>query len=96
MPIGFTSEQFSEGEMAQTNCVLRKGDKPFTISWLFNDSPLFTNEDVQVLRVGRSSILTIDPVRGYNQGNYTCVASNPAGTVAVSSQLIVNGACIVI
>ena len=77
--------------MAQSNCVLQKGDKPLTISWMFNGTPIYTNEDIQVLKVGRSSILTIDPVRGHNQGNYSCVASNPAGTMTMSSFLVVNG-----
>ena len=77
--------------MAQSNCVIKKGDKPLMITWLFNGNPLTDSESIQILKVGRSSILTIDPVFGYNQGNYTCVVSNPAGQMSVHTSLIVNG-----
>ena len=91
MPINFGSQEFLDGDMAQSNCVLQKGDKPLAISWLFNEQPLLNTDEIQILRVGRSSILTIDPVSGHHQGNYTCVASNPAGRMATSTKLIVNG-----
>ena len=76
--------------MAQSNCVLRKGDQLVVVSWLFNGTPLSASGDVKVMKVGRSSILTIDPVRGRNQGNYSCVATNSAGRMAVHTELFVN------
>ena len=91
MPLNFGSEQFLEGDMVQSNCVLRKGDKPLHISWFFNGEPLVNSDDVQIMEVGRSSILTIDQVRGHHQGNYSCVATNPGGKMAVHSKLVVNG-----
>ena len=91
MDISFESNDFLEGDLAQTNCVLRKGDSPLVISWIFNGQPLVNSEGVQILKVGRTSILTIDPVRGENQGNYTCTASNPAGQMSVHTSLIVHG-----
>lgn len=90
--LSFNAEEFLEGDFAQSNCVLRKGDKPIVISWLFNGLPLTNSEDVEIVKMGsRSSILTIEPVTGQNQGNYTCVASNPAGSMAVHTVLKVNG-----
>ena len=51
-----------------------------------------SSDDIQIAKMGsRSSILTIDPVRGHNQGNYSCVAVNPAGQKAVHTVLKVNG-----
>ena len=61
------------------------------LSWLFNGHSLVDSESLQILKVGRSSILSIDPVQGHHQGNYSCVASNPAGSEAVHASLIVNG-----
>ncbi|KAF2359263.1 Immunoglobulin I-set, partial [Trinorchestia longiramus] len=90
-PMSFNSEQFLEGDMAQANCILQKGDQPLLISWLFNGKPLGESDHVKILKVGRSSILTIDPVKGLNQGNYTCIASNPAGQMSVHAHLFVNG-----
>ena len=34
--MSFSAERFLEGDSAQANCMLRKGDKPIHISWLFN------------------------------------------------------------
>ena len=91
LPISFDSTLFLEGDLAQSNCVLKKGDKPLHIHWHFNGHRLRNSESVQILRMGRSSILTIDPVRGMNQGKYSCVASNSAGRMAVHTNLVVNG-----
>lgn len=92
MPIDFESDIFLEGDFAQFNCVLRKGDKPVILSWLFNGRPLGHSDDVQITKMGsRSSILTIDSIRGRNQGNYSCVASNLAGEMAVHASLSVEG-----
>ncbi|KAA0202266.1 hypothetical protein HAZT_HAZT008156 [Hyalella azteca] len=92
-PIGFNLPQYLEDDMAQTNCVVQKGDQPLILSWLYNGQRLTPSDHTKVLEVGRSSILTIDPVKGHHQGNYTCVASNPAGEMAVHAQLFVNGTC---
>ncbi|XP_047735802.1 hemicentin-1-like [Hyalella azteca] len=89
-PIGFNLPQYLEDDMAQTNCVVQKGDQPLILSWLYNGQRLTPSDHTKVLEVGRSSILTIDPVKGHHQGNYTCVASNPAGEMAVHAQLFVN------
>ncbi|XP_047735804.1 Down syndrome cell adhesion molecule-like [Hyalella azteca] len=88
LPIHLESDRFLEGDFAQLNCVLRSGDRPVTTTWLFNGRPLVPSDDVHVTKMGqRSSILTIDPVRGHNQGNYTCVATNQAGEAAVHTRL---------
>ena len=94
-PLIFNAEEFLEGDFAQANCVLRKGHKPIVITWLFNGVPLKNSEQIQITKMGsRSSILMIDPVQGHNQGNYSCVASNAAGTMEVHTVLRVNGTCI--
>ena len=91
-PIAFNADKFLEGDFAQSSCVLRKGDKPVMISWLFNGTRLIESESISISKMGsRSSVLIIDPVRGHHKGNYTCVASNPAGRMAVHTTLKVNG-----
>ena len=90
--LSFNAEEFLEGDFAQSNCVLRKGDKPIVISWLFNGLPLAQSDVIQIAKMGsRTSILTIDPLGGVHQGNYSCVASNPAGKMTVYTELRVNG-----
>ena len=71
--------------------MIRKGDKPITVTWYLDGHPVLDSENVQILKVGRSSILTIDPVGGHDQGNYTCKASNPAGQASSVTSLIVHG-----
>ena len=98
LPINFGSDVFMEGDLVQSNCVLQKGDKPAVMSWLFNNQLITnTNDDINIANLGsRTSILTIDSVKGYNQGNFSCVASNLAGTYAVHSTLIVQGLFLII
>lgn len=78
--------------MAQANCVVRKGDPPLTFTWLFKGVALTNVADTQIVGVGaRTSILTLDPVRGHHQGTYVCIAQNSAGKSEVQADLIVNG-----
>jgi hypothetical protein len=39
----------------------------------------------------RTSILTIESVRAHHTGNYTCTATNFAGSSSFTASLIVNG-----
>lgn len=91
IPIDFGESVFYEGDFAQANCVLQKGDQPIKFSWIFNGVTLESSSEIQIDYIGRSSILTLDPVRGVHQGTYTCVASNPAGEEQMSANLTVNG-----
>lgn len=75
----------------QANCVLQKGDRPVNFTWVFNDIILQSGDGIRLDNFGKSSILTLDPVRGVHKGNYTCIASNRAGEEQVSARLIVNG-----
>ena len=91
-PLSFNSEEFLEGDFAQSTCALRKGDKPIVIQWLLNGLPLIENEEIRIAQMGsHSSMLMIQHVKGHHKGNYTCVASNPAGRMAVHTMLKVNG-----
>lgn len=67
------------------------GDFPIDIEWRLNGDPM-DDSLISVNKMGkRMSMLTIDSVTGYHAGNYTCIASNLAGSVEHSSRLIVNG-----
>ncbi|XP_047472706.1 Down syndrome cell adhesion molecule-like protein Dscam2 isoform X5 [Penaeus chinensis] len=91
LPIDFGSDTFYEGDLAQANCVLRKGDLPVTFEWIFNSKLLEASDSVEVLNIGeRTSLLTINPVRGHHQGNFTCLATNAAGVAQMGATIIVN------
>ncbi|KAK7068699.1 hypothetical protein SK128_024055 [Halocaridina rubra] len=93
-PIDFGSDTFYEGDFAQANCVLRKGDLPVMFQWTFNEMSLLASDSVEILNVGgRTSLLTINPVRGHHQGNFSCIATNAAGSTRMGASIIVNGIC---
>lgn len=89
--IDFGESDIYEGDFAQANCVLQKGDRPVNMTWIFNGIVLLSGDGIKIDQIGRSSILTLDPVRGFHQGSYTCSASNLVGQEQVSTKLIVNG-----
>lgn len=94
-PITFGEPTVFEGDLAQATCVLRKGDQPVTFSWMFDGVGLTQADGINVLDVGgRTSILTLDPVRAYHQGTYSCSATNAAGTAEVKAELNVIGTMI--
>lgn len=73
-----------------TSCQVSKGDLPMDISWFFNGKP-FDLQDVSVSTNKRLSVLAIESVLARHAGEYTCVASNLAGTASRSVALTVNG-----
>lgn len=80
------------GQIVQQNCVVLTGDDPLSISWSFNGADASSSAGIYVLKIGsRTSILTIESVRSYHSGNYTCTATNSAGRVNLTAHLAVNG-----
>ncbi|XP_053683718.1 cell adhesion molecule Dscam2 [Sabethes cyaneus] len=89
-PFHFEEEIDSE-ESVQVTCHVSKGDLPVEITWLFNSKPLRNDRGVIIQHSGRRvSTLTLESIRAYNAGNYSCVAKNVAGSVEQSAELIVN------
>lgn len=80
-------------DMATVNCAATKGDLPIDIHWKFNNHKLMgSNDGITITKSGqRISMLSIESARSRHIGNYSCVASNQAGTVEHSSMLYVNG-----
>lgn len=71
---------------------MAKGDVPMKISWLFNAKPIFAHSGIVTTKIGdRSSFLTVPSVTADNRGNYTCIATNAAGTFNLSAVLYVHG-----
>jgi hypothetical protein len=91
------------GEMATVQCAVIKGDLPIDIMWSFNgraidaangafDEHNYDNPDIVISRSSkRISQLTIESVAARHAGEYSCTASNTAGTATHSSILSVNG-----
>ena len=80
------------GQDATLLCSAYKGDTPLTLVWTVDGAPVAGRPGVQVLPAGaRSSLLTVPAVAAEHSGEYTCTASNAAGTVTHSARLDVRG-----
>lgn len=93
-PFTVGADALFPGDYFTIQCSIVHGDMPLTMQWSFNGAPIKAGAagDVTVARMGaRSSVLTIESVRGVHAGNYTCLGQNEAGTAEHRVQLIVNG-----
>lgn len=92
-PISFGEEPVNAGDLVSVQCVVTKGDSPLEITWTFDGHPIQSyHGDVIVSDTGkRVKQLTIESVAARHAGEYTCVASNAAGSVSHSATLDVNG-----
>lgn len=78
--------------MVLVTCTVSKGDLPLKIDWYFNGNKVKSGDKgVSLLNTKRTSQLSIESVSHQNQGNYTCVVNNEAGSMNHTSQLFVNG-----
>jgi hypothetical protein len=93
--VPFNFGEVYEGESSQVLCVLSKGDDPVRLEWFHNSEQLGTTtdrQDVNVIATGpRASVLVLQSLTAEHFGNYTCRATNAAGTASHTSQLIING-----
>lgn len=91
--VPFTFGDIYEGESSQVLCVLSKGDDPVRLEWYFGSELLTSSRsDVTVMPTGpRASVLVFDSLATSHFGNYSCQASNTAGTSIYTAQLIING-----
>ena len=89
----FGEDPLNAGDTASLTCIVAKGDFPLDIVWMFNNEVIDpTKHDIIVSETGkRTKQLTIDSVGARHAGEYTCVASNIAGSTTRSAVLAVNG-----
>jgi len=92
VPFSFGADSLNKGEFAQLVCVVRKGDEPMTLTWHLKGDVISSDPDLSTTMLGRrTSMLTVSSVSYRHNGVYTCRASNQAGTVSYSADLVVNG-----
>ncbi|CAD1475933.1 unnamed protein product, partial [Heterotrigona itama] len=102
-PFVFGDEAANAGEMATVQCAVIKGDLPVKIVWSLNGRPVDVGRvsgdhsydipdiDIVVTRSSkRISTLTIDSVAARHAGEYSCTATNAAGSATHTSVLSVN------
>lgn len=79
--------------MATITCAVIKGDAPLDIDMMFKGDPIdMTKSGVVITDSGkRAKQLMIEAVEAKHAGEYTCIASNSAGSTSRSTILAVNG-----
>lgn len=79
--------------MASATCAVIKGDSPIEIIFMFGNEPIDSDEMNAVITDSgkRAKTLTVDNVNARHVGEYTCVASNLAGSSSRTAVLSVNG-----
>ena len=92
VPFSFGSAVVNTGVYSQLLCVVSQGDMPVSITWSLKGQELNSGPDITTTMLGqRTSMLTIASVSYLHIGEYTCRATNPAGSVTHSTMLSVNG-----
>lgn len=92
-PFNFPTS-LQSGQRFNVLCSVIKGDPPIKIKW-YKDGDLITSNDgkgIQVMEVTDfSSSLVFGSLGPQHRGNYTCLASNIAGTAQHNETMIIHG-----
>ena len=92
VPFSFGEESVNQGEFAQLTCVVKKGDKPLSITWSLKGDIISSDPTLSTTMIGQqTSMLMISSVDYQHSGTYTCRAENAAGISTHSAELTVNG-----
>lgn len=87
----FDEEIFS-GSDAQLSCYVSRGDQPLTIWWTRNGVRISNDAATSVTMFNaKTSVLTLNEVDHHSDGEYRCIAENPAGQTSHSANLTVYG-----
>lgn len=89
-PFSFSSDLVS-GRRAGVACVVSAGDLPIKIKWLKDGQPLDNSLGGTVSTADFTSFLSFPRVSRVHNGNYTCLAENPAASSSYSTPMIVQG-----
>ena len=92
IPFSFGDGPVNQGDFAQLTCVIRRGDKPLSITWSLKGDIISSDPAMTTTMIGQqTSLLIISSVDYQHSGVYTCRAENPAGVVFHAAELLVNG-----
>lgn len=91
IPFDFGEEAVDSGDTTSLTCTIHKGDLPVDIVWLHDNRPIVQANSVSMVKGRKYNMLNIDSVSPEDAGNYTCIATNAAGSAVHSSFLHVNG-----
>lgn len=88
----FGDEPLNFGESASVQCTISGGDLPMKVEWTLNGLTIPNYLEVSTPKIGkRIHVLSIDSVKADHAGNYSCIATNQAGTTEFTAPLVVIG-----
>lgn len=80
------------GQRLSITCTVVKGDPPISIRWLRDEYTLKKDGDIRIHDLADySSTLLFDPIKPEHRANYTCVATNEAGSDRHSAAMVIHG-----
>jgi hypothetical protein len=81
------------GDNIQLTCHVPKGDKPLQILWRFNGNIILPSSfGISTMMVGeRANFLSIAHAQAVHSGDFSCIATNAAGSMIHTAELKVNG-----
>jgi len=92
VPFTFGDEPLMAGSHQSLHCTVDEGDLPLSIRWIFHGQELSSQMEIETAKLGkRTNFLTIESLAPFHMGNYTCMASNPAGSTNHTAQLVIRG-----
>lgn len=80
-----------EGARFRATCSVITGSPPFTFRWLKNNKDLQEDGAVTIENWKDYSSLVITKLAKSHAANYTCIATNAAGSDRYTNGLVVNG-----
>ncbi|XP_044595833.1 Down syndrome cell adhesion molecule-like protein Dscam2 isoform X12 [Cotesia glomerata] len=90
-PFEMSDKAVNWGESVSAVCTIVSGDAPLELSWALNGVTITDdNPHISVTTTKRNSLISIDSASPSHAGEYTCVASNAAGSTSYSAELTVN------
>lgn len=95
VPFSRRTSSLQKGERITLTCTIAKGDTPISITWQKDEGNiknLMKDDDIKVIAFDEfNSMLTIEDLDVHHIGNYSCLASNSAGTAIHYQTVHVNG-----
>ncbi|CAG2162952.1 unnamed protein product, partial [Oppiella nova] len=80
-----------EGQRSSILCTVSSGDMPITLQWFKDNVPISQHKGVRVNEVvDYSSTLLFESLTLDHKGNYTCIATNTAGTVSHTTSMVIH------
>ncbi|XP_071035293.1 cell adhesion molecule Dscam1-like [Parasteatoda tepidariorum] len=88
-------KSLQQGQRFSVLCTITEGDQPIRIQWIKDGQQSFqpstTSDDVRSVAVSPfSSSLVFESLAPEHRGNYTCVASNGAGTASHTAPMVIH------